>query len=934
MLTPSSRIGPYEVMEPLGAGGMGEVYRARDTRLERDVALKVLPPALAVDADRVMRFTREAKTLAALNHPHIAQIYGIEEASDVRALVMELVPGETLAERLLRGAPPLREALDLARQIADGLAAAHERGIVHRDLKPANIQVTPDGVVKILDFGVAKVLAASTDDDGPLPPTLLTQVTAPGSVVGTPAYMSPEQARGQVVDKRADVWAFGCVLFELLGGRRAFGGTTVPDILAAVLEREPDWDRLPAATPAAVRALAQRCLRKDPRQRLHDTADAKFVLEDALVRQPDDREDGAHDVAGGLRWIGQTSGTEAAPRRYGARVGLLAAAALAGVTVGIAGMWLARPAAPGVSVTRLSLDVHPAEELHSGGVSPLVQTPAGVRTAFAWTPDGRALVYVGQQGGRQQLYVRRLDEAEARPLANTEGARAVAVSADGRWVAFWAARTLRKVPFDGGPAMDLVTGLGVPVAGLTWDSVGRLFFDRVDDGRIWQVAPEGAVTAVTTLGDGELRHVLPWPLPGGNGLLYTVRKRAFTWDDDHVVAHVLATGERKRLVQDAADARYVRTGHLVFLRRGTLFATPFDAEHLEVRGPAVAVLDRVVQALTASNANDITGAGQFAISATGTMAVISGPVAPDPEANLVSLDRTGQVAPLPAPLRPYRGSIRLSPDGRHVALIIRGVIEQGLWLYAADRGVLSLLTEGGEVMWPRWSPDGRRLAFAWTKAGVPSIALQPADGSVPPEVLLRGDYFPSSWTPDGRHLAAVRRAGEDIVVVSAADGHVAAQPLGETPHREWWPEFSPDGRWLAYGSDVSGRFEVYVRPYPGPGAPHQVSIDGGVSPAWHPGGRELFFVGPPDEAGPPSISVADIDTRSSLRVGRPRTLFRFTPADLNISCVPVRCFDISPYGRQFYAVQHGPRQAPPPVTHVGLITNWFVELQAKVPSVR
>ncbi len=645
------------------------------------------------------------------------------------------------------------------------------------------------------------------------------------------------------------------------------------------------------------------------------------------------RGDGVGSATHQLPPIARTDDEPSAPPAS-TRPGLLAVAALAGATVGIAGMWVARPAAPRAPVARLSLDIHPAEDLNAEASADAALGPAGSRTSLAWTPDGRALLFIGRRGGIQQLYVRRLDGTQARPLPHTEGAQTVAVSTDGRWVAFWAAGTIRKVPLDGGPATDLVPRIERP-GGMAWDAAGRLFFGRFDDGRIWQIAPDGTVTAVTTLRDGEMHHVLPSPLPGGDGILYTARRSYWTWGDEHIVAHRFATGERTRLLQDAADARYVPTGHLVFLRRGTLFAVPFDADRLEVEGPAVAVLEQVSQALTADDRADITGAGQFAISAQGAMAVIAGPVAPYPEANLVWLDRMGQAAPLPAPPRPYSGALALSPDGRRVALHVRGVSEHGLWLFATDRGTLSLLARGVDVFFPRWSPDGRRLAFAWVDGGVRSIALQPADGSVAPQVLLRGDYVPSSWTPDGRHLAAVRRAGEDIVVVSAADGRVAAQPLGETRHREWWPEISPDGRWLAYGSDESGRFEVYVRPYPGPGAPHQVSIDGGESPAWHPDGREIFFIGyPPDAAGRLSMSVADVETRPVVRIGRPRTLFRFDPADPFIDCAPVRCFDLAADGRRFFAAQGRPRRTPRPITHVGLITNWFEELRAKVPSHR
>jgi eukaryotic-like serine/threonine-protein kinase len=922
ILRPGAHLGPYEIQAAVGAGGMGEVYKARDTRLDRTVAIKILAAEVSHDPEGRLRFEREARAIAALSHPHICTLHDIGTHDGTTYLVMEHLAGESLATRLIRGPIPLGQAVAIAAQIADALDAAHKHGIVHRDLKPGNVMLTAGGAghggdvsAKLLDFGLAKLaghgarpaLVASASA-----PTEVEPATAPGTLVGTLQYMAPEQLEGKEVDARTDVWALGAILYEMVTGRRAFAGESPVSLIGNIMHAEPaGLSTLQPLTPPALERLVRKC----------------------LAKRPDDRWDGAHDVADELRWIAQTQPAEPAPaRRASYRTWAVAVAAgLAGLLLGGGGaMQRVRVPAPGVPSMRLSLDVSPADELYSGGVLSrrFIYTTGGTRTSLAWTPDGTALVFVGRRADGQQLYLRRLDGSEARPLANTEGAQVPAVSPDGRWVAFWATQTLRKVPLDGGPAMDLATGVGVP-KGLAWDSAGRLFFGRDDDGRIWQVAPDGTVTAVTTLGEGERGHFLPWPLPGGRTLLYgvasySVARRSSTWD---IVAHRLATGERKRLVEDAADARYVPTGHLLFLRRGTLFAVPFDAEHLDVHGPAVAVLDRVAQALTAGNVADITGAGQFAVSATGTMALVSGAVVPFREGALVSLDRTGQVTPLPAPLRTYGPGVRFSPDGRHAALTI---LDVGPWLYAADRGTLSLLAGEGGAGWPLWSPDGRRLAFSSIQGGVMSIALQPADGSAPRTVLLRGDLLPSSWTPDGRHLAAVGR--DDIVVVSVADGRVAAQPLGETPERELWPEFSPDGRWLAYGSDVTGRFEVYIRPYPGPGAPQQVSIDGGESPAWNPGGRELFFVGRTGEVDGRSMLVADVDTRFPLRVGRTRTLFRFTQGDLAIPCTPVRCYDVSADGRRFYAVQRRPRPATPPVTHVGIITNWFEELRAKVPT--
>jgi len=624
-----------------------------------------------------------------------------------------------------------------------------------------------------------------------------------------------------------------------------------------------------------------------------------------------------------------------------------------GLAMALAGaglMWLLRPPAPRPPLARVSLDVRPAEELNASGNFPsAVRTPGGSRTALAWSPDGQALVFVGRRGGVQQLYVRRLDGAEARPIPNTEGAQALAVSADGRWVAFWAAPAIRKVPLGGGPVMDLASGLARPPKGLAWSPGGQLFFGR-DDGRIWAIPPEGAPGAVTTLGEAEVGHTLPWPLPGGQALLYTVRKRNYSWGDEEVVAQTLATGQRTVLLRDAADARYLPSGHLVFLRRGQLFAVPFDAERLEKRGPEVPVLDMVAQSLTAGNNHDVTGAGQFAVAATGTLAWVSGPVVPYADLALVTVDRRGQVTRLPAPVRSYGASVRLSPDGRQLVLLVYTLTERGVWVYDVSREMLTPLplTLGSEAYGPQWFPDGRRIAFGWLKDGRRSLAVQPADRTAPPRVLVAGEFNASSFTPDGRQLAA-SRGGEDLVMVAVENGQAPVRPLIETPQNEGWAELSPDGRWLAYASDVSGRFEVYVRPYPGPGSTVSVSAEGGRSPAWNRNGRELFFVSLFDPAGagtqrmmavdfapgsPPPLGSArgGLNAVEGPRIGRPRTLFESDWRDLTFDCFPSRCYDVAPDGQRFYATQ---RAAPRPasvVTHINLILNWFEELKAKVPG--
>ena len=489
----------------------------------------------------------------------------------------------------------------------------------------------------------------------------------------------------------------------------------------------------------------------------------------------------------------------------------------------------------------------------------------------------------------------------------------------------------QEIPLGGGPVMDVASGIKEAPRGLVWDAHGRLFFGG-EDGRIWQVTTGGELAAVTAVGERELAHVLPCALPSGHVVLYTVRTSERAWGDETIVAHTIATGDSRVVLRDAVDARYLPTGHLVFMRRGTLFAVRFDPEQVAIQGPPVAVLDPVVQVLTGDYALDLTGAGQFAISPTGTLAWVPGAAAAYRSFALVTVDRHGQVAALPAPLRGYFAAVRLSPDGRRLAVTIPSLTEVGLWLYDIDRGLLTPLARGGEAFWPVWSPDGQRLAFSWISGGRWSLAAQPVDGASPPRELVAGILRPSSWSPDGRQIAVVARP-HDIVIVALDDGKTGVQPLSETPDIfEGSPDFSPDGRRLAYVSNVSGRDEVYIRPYPGPGPSQQISTEGGDNLAWRSDGKELFFISPPNTMGKRRMMAVDTSVTSTRDMGGPRPLFEFDPADLAFINSPSRAYDVAPDGQRFYVTQVRTSPPRPVVMHVNLIVNWFEELKAKVPA--
>ena len=914
-LRSGTRLGPYEIQSAIGAGGMGEVYKARDTRLDRTVAIKVLPPDVSADPDRRARFEREAKTVAGLSHPHICPLFDVGDHHGAMFLVMEHLVGQTLAERLEKGPLPLEQALTVATEIADALAVAHKQGIIHRDLKPGNVMLTKAGA-KLLDFGLARLAR-------PLAGIASATLSSVGTVAGTPPYMAPEQLEGRATDARTDLWALGAILYEMVTGKRAFEGTSTASLTAAILDHAPPpIVSLQPLTPPLLERLVRQC----------------------LAKSADDRPDSAHDVASELRWLleasGAAVGTPLHPVRHrGVRVPLVVAGLLLfAAALGAGAMWLLRPAA--LLVGRPSLDVRPADEVNSGSglVGRASQTPGGSRTAFAWTSNGQGLVFIGRQSGVQRLYQRRLDAAEARPIPNTEGAEMLAVSPDGQWVAFWANGKVAKVRLDGGPPTDVSRNTGPePPRGLVWGD-GGLFYDGLQpDAVIWEIPVEGqgAPRRVTDLLGGDFQHALPWPLPGGRAILYTLRKRVYSWGGEEVVAQILATKTRKTVLRNATDARYVASGHLVFLREGRLLAVPFDPDRLEVTGNEVPVLQTVAQALTGTS-TATTGAGQYAVSSTGHLAWVPSAATSYPLGSLVTVDRQGRLTRLPAEPRSYGAPVRLSPDGRQLAVTIGALDELGLWVYDLGRPNLTprAVHRGDDAIWPAWSRDGRQIAFLQIN-GRFSLVTKPADSdpSTPPTVVATGTPLcPYSLFLDG-DILAVDPGGPDIVMVTS-EGKV--QPTIATPHtKEAWPALSPDGLWLAYASDASGRMEVYVTPYSDtrPANAQRVSVNGGDSPAWHPSGRELFFLSPPTPTGARQMMAANFLPTLRPPVGPPRMLFEFDSERLRFSGVPLRAYQVSRDGL-FYGVQAHASGSAPVVTHINLWLNWFEELNAKAPPAR
>jgi eukaryotic-like serine/threonine-protein kinase len=580
------------------------------------------------------------------------------------------------------------------------------------------------------------------------------------------------------------------------------------------------------------------------------------------------------------------------------------------------------------SPIRVLLDLQPAETV-GPPLDQHVWTRGGSRTAFTWTPDASGLVFVGSAGDSQQLYLRRLDAVDAKPIAGTDGARAPAVSPDGKWVAFWADDAIRRVPLSGGP-VEILQGDGPP-SGIAFAGDGHVFYSTPQQGPIRQIAA-GKASDVTRLGAGELNHALPALLPGDRVLLYTVRRRVWTWGDEDVVAYDRVTGATKVLLHDATDARYVQTGHLLFLRRGKLFAVPFDPIRLEIDGQPAAVLDDVAQSLAGINSGDLTGAGQFAVASNGALAWLPSTIAFYPEASLVFSDRQGRVTQLPAPVANYAGPLRVSPDGRQLAVGIHTIENITLALYDTVRGTLTPLTAAGEANLPIWSPDGGRLIFSWLTRGRQTIAWQPVDGSAPAQALMSDEGVAISWFPDGRKFSIVKYSGGVEFASLAAGGKLTLEQPTNLPDGAEGPEFSPDGHWLAYGADLSGRPAIYLQAYPGPSPRIQVSNEQAAgSHAWSSDGRELFYMGCEGGDAPCRLMVVDVRDSPKLTLSRPRPLFSITPtAGLLFGCSPARCYDVDPDGKRFYTIQKHRRASTTVATHINIVFNWLNEVQEAI----
>ena len=918
-LVPGTRLGRYEIVAQIGVGGMGEVYRARDTNLDRHVAIKILPEAFARDHDRLARFEREAKTLASLNHPNIAIIHGLEEGNGIRALVMELVEGPTLADRVAQAALPVDQALPIAKQIAEALEAAHEQGIIHRDLKPANVKVREDGVVKVLDFGLAKAFAHDNDAmSSPSvtnSPTLASPgITGVGVLLGTAAYMAPEQAKGKSLTKAADIWAFGCVLYELLTGRAAFHGDDVTEILAAVVRGEPDWSQLPVTTPHAIQRLLRHCLHKDPRRRWQDAASLRIVIDDVLSTTAGDATTGVAP-----RSISR--------RQMAAIAGVTLLAALASAVLA----WSVKPGPAPATVARLLIGVTPADRLAR---TVALGNGRPFRTSIALSPDGQSLVFVGEQGRGRQLYLRTMDRLDAKPIPGTELSDSPFFSPDGRWIGFWQTAAgrggegeLRKVSIDGGPVVTVCQT--PPLWGVSWGSHGRIVFANRAGGGLLEVPEGGGTPQMLTKidqGNGAIGHMLPHVLPGGNALLYTVRRSPLA-EDSQIVVRLLESGSEQVLVEGASDARYVSGGHLVYAQKGTLMAVPFDLRRLVVTGTAVGVVDDVMHDVNTSFAVGNSGSAQIALSSSGTLAYVMGGISQTFVGSPVWVDRAGVATPLTLPRRDLDLWIpRVSPDGKRVLF---SSIIQGLWIYDVTRESLSQLArDAGPGI---WHPDGQQVAF-------PSVAsktrgtlfLIPADGSGRAEQLAAAGGV-QSWSPDGKTLAFVDGPpGQrtNLWALPTGDRSAKPYPLVQSAANESGAEFSPDGRYLAYVSNQSGRNEVYVQPYPGPGRRETISTNGGAQPVWAANRRELFYRETSGPAG--RIMVVDVTLGETFTAGRPRALFDVDSAEYPPG-VGVRMYDVAPDGTRFLMIRKGEGSAEPPITQIVVVQHFDQELTRLVP---
>jgi serine/threonine protein kinase len=837
-------IGPYQIQAALGAGGMGEVFRARDAKLGRDVALKILPQTFASDPDRVARFRREAQLLAALNHPHIAAIHGLEDLNGVPVLVLELVEGPTLADRLEQGPIPASEAFTIARQIASALEAAHEHGIIHRDLKPANVKLRGDGIVKVLDFGLAKALDAPVQGGSHNPPlrsggTASPTITSPamtriGMVMGTASYMSPEQARGLAVDRGADVWAWGCVLFEMLAGRRAFDGTDTTDVIAAVVRGDAEWSRLPPDTPVAVRRLLRRCLEKDSRQRIADLRDARFTLEDVTTEPA---------VPSAVR------GTTSRERL------IWAAALLLCVAVSIALSWRANAPAPVPREMRVEITTPPTTD----------------PVSIALSPDGEKIAFVASSDGRPMLWVRSLATGFASPLPNTDGASFPFWSPDSQSIGFFANERVSRIGIDGGALKDLATA---PVGtGGTWSRDDTILFTIVPDGPVFRVAAGGGTAATLVTGGNafgpnqqsrQRGSRFPQFLPDQRRFLYFVAEPEVRG----VYVATLDGSETRKLFDADAAAVVMAPDRLLFLRANRLYMQRFDTVALTLIGEARIVAEGVT--------TDASGGMAVSASNVGSLIVRMGTASR--QRQLAWFDRAGaQIGEAFPPDPDTSLNPAISPDDRQVVVSRSVGGNLDLWLQDLTRaGARTKLTTAPTPdLYPIWSPDGRRIAYGWVGAATIDIATVPATGGEP-MVLLQGPIqeVPTDWSRDGRYLLYRRQQlpGSIDLWALAMDGTGKSFAVSEQPKAdERLGELSPDGRWVAFESDESGRYEIYVQAFPTRAGKTIVSTDGGRQARWSPDGKTLYYVAPDARLMAVTLTYR---TPSQVEPASPLALFR------------------------------------------------------------
>jgi serine/threonine protein kinase/Tol biopolymer transport system component len=900
LVAPGTRLGVYDITAQIGEGGMGQVYRATDTKLKRQVAIKILPPSLAADADRLARFQREAEMLASLNHPHIAAIYGLEESAAATALVMELIEGDDLSQRIARGAIPLDEALPIAKQIADALEAAHEQGIIHRDLKPANIKVRDDGTVKVLDFGLAKALdpaggAGRAGEAGrvglSMSPTITSpaQMTGSGVILGTAAYMAPEQARGKPVDKRADIWAFGCVLFEMLAGRRAFPADDITDAIVGIVSKEPDWSALPDTVPAVVLTYLKRCLQKDVRQRVRDIGDVRLALEGAfepaVVSAVDARE-------------------SRAPQRTWLSWSLAAAAVVVIVALTVPALrHLRETSAPGLPETRADI------------VTPETDEP----TSFALSPDGRQIVFVASVNGVSRLWLRPLSGTQAQPLAGTDGARAPFWSPDGRAIAFFASATLKRL--DLGSDTPRVLAPVIIGQGGTWNTDGVILFAPSLLTPVMRVSASGGpAQPVTILASGETGHLAPTFLPDGRRFLYLVFGLADTSgiylgaiDNPRAPTRLTAADSRAAyLAADAPDG-----GWLLWSRGGALLAQRLDIDRAMLTGTPLTLGDRINTVSTASS-------GLIAYRAMAA-----------PRRQLTWVDRDGVARGTVGEIENagLGPSPRVSPDGRRIAVTRLMQGNDDVWILEGGRSSRLTFDPASDASGV-WSPDGSRMAFYSTRTGVFGTFQKLTSGVGAEEQLIQSNELAiaTSWSPDGRFLLYFQRNLESLtdlwvwpVTKTAAEeaNSRTPAPFVKTPASDVFGMFSPDGRWVAYQSNQSGRNEIYVRPFAWPlsatastGTQWQVSTDGGIRPTWSRDGKELYFLDPAGRMMAAKMTIKG----AAMEPGAPVALFASGISGGGLERQQLTQYDVAPDGRFIISRDIGSAAAP-----ITLLMNWKPE---------